>query len=335
MGGTTAWYDTAGRMSSGSIAPELEWQGRATDITVSAGFATFATGEASWLGHGDFSQIFAPAGAASRFRAEVAGSIDGNSYSGGSRALTARGELRMHVAAPSAGFWVGGTAAAGGTSTSTGRASVGPTVGVWGRRQVWNFMAVLNPYRLEGYWITETQGRAATSIGLVDVMGYVGWRGAPGAAGIPNTAWAGGTCTARVTPQAALVFAAGTYPSDLLQAVPHGRYLSAGIRLSRYRPLAWVPSSTGHALYARTRGVGELRFAVPGASRVDLVGDWTAWKPVPLRRASDGRWILRTNLASGVHRFNLVVDGDRWFVPEGSPAVDDGFGGKTSLLVVP
>jgi hypothetical protein len=39
-------------------------------------------------------------------------------------------------------------------------------------------------------------------------------------------------------------------------------------------------------------------------------------------------------LPPGVYRFNLIVDGERWIVPEGVTAVDDGYGGKTCLLVV-
>jgi hypothetical protein len=191
------------------------------------------------------------------------------------------------------------------------------------------------PYRLEGYWFNEAQGRASTSIGRVDLTAYLGGRRAPSAAAIPNTAWGGGTLAVWFTPQVALVLGAGTYPSDLLQTLPKGSYLSAAIRLSRHRPPTWAPASTGHALYAAARGASELRFAVPGASRVDLVGDWTGWQAVPLQRAADGRWVVRVRLEPGVHRFNLVVDGQRWIAPEGSAAVDDGFGGKTSLLVVP
>ncbi len=65
------------------------------------------------------------------------------------------------------------------------------------------------------------------------------------------------------------------------------------------------------------------------------MGTWTGWQPVPLERAADGRWVIRVTLGPGTYRFNLVIDGERWIVPDGVAAVDDGFGGKTGLLVVP
>jgi hypothetical protein len=66
-----------------------------------------------------------------------------------------------------------------------------------------------------------------------------------------------------------------------------------------------------------------------------VAGDWTAWRPVPLEQALDGRWILRLQLAAGIYRFNLIVDGERWIVPAGFATVDDGFGGKAGVLVIP
>jgi Glycogen recognition site of AMP-activated protein kinase len=335
IGGNSVGYDTAGTVRSASISPLFEWNRRILYSTVSGAVAAFEGGEWTTQGHGDLSLLFGPASGATPLRAEVLGSLDGSAHSSGYRTAATRAEMRFHAAGRSAGVWVGGTGATGWTSNSTGVATaLGPTVGVWGRHQAWIFTAVWNPYRLEGYWFSELQARASTSLGPVDLLGYVGCRGSPTASAIPNSTWGGGTLAVWLTPQTALVLGGGNYPLDLLQALPKGRYVSAAIRLSRGRPAIWAAPSTGHALYAQARGERELQFTVAGASRVDVVGDWTGWQPIPLRRGPSGRWILRADLTPGVHRFNLVVDGERWIVPEGSAAVDDGFGGKTSLLIV-
>jgi hypothetical protein len=132
-----------------------------------------------------------------------------------------------------------------------------------------------------------------------------------------------------------VVLSGGSFPLDVLQALPAGRYVSIAIRFAARRQTAPPGITTGRAVYTMERGTTELRFSVPGARQVDLVGDWTAWRPVALDRAADGRWTLRVTLTPGVYRFNLVVDGDAWIAPPGVAAVDDGFGGKTGLLVVP
>ncbi len=336
LAGNTVGYDTAGGVRSLSVAPLVEWQRRLAYATVSGALAGFEAGEWTSQGHADLSLLFAPARSLSVLRAEGVGSADGSVHSGGYRTAATRGEFRLHLAGRSAGWWAGGTAATGWTSNSTGVTTAwGPTAGLWGRRGPGNAVVVWNPFRLQGAWYQQVEGRVSVSAGPVEVMGYAGWRRAPGVSGLPTGGWGGGTMTLWFTPRAAFVLGGGSYASDLLQALPRGHYLSAAIRLSGRRPSAWAGRSGAHALYAHDRGEAELRFAVPGASHVDLVADWTGWQPVPMERAPDGRWLLRVTLAPGVHRFNLVVDGERWIVPEGIAWVNDGFGGKTSLLVVP
>jgi hypothetical protein len=65
------------------------------------------------------------------------------------------------------------------------------------------------------------------------------------------------------------------------------------------------------------------------------MGDFTDWKPQPLIALGSGRWIISDALASGVHHLNVRFDGGPWVVPSGISAVDDGFGGRVGLLVVP
>jgi hypothetical protein len=74
-----------------------------------------------------------------------------------------------------------------------------------------------------------------------------------------------------------------------------------------------------------------------GAADADLfvAGDWTDWKPVPMRR-SGSRFTMDARLASGVYRFSFVDAAGTWFVPETYPGrIPDGMGGFQALLIVP
>jgi hypothetical protein len=64
------------------------------------------------------------------------------------------------------------------------------------------------------------------------------------------------------------------------------------------------------------------------------MGDFTTWRPVPLRPAGNGSWFLTVQLEPGTHQVNLRVDGGAWAVPPGLPVVTDEFGGSVGLLVI-
>jgi hypothetical protein len=65
-----------------------------------------------------------------------------------------------------------------------------------------------------------------------------------------------------------------------------------------------------------------------------IAGDFTGWKPVPMRR--DGsRWTYTATLAPGVYHYAFVAADGTWFVPESVPGrQDDGMGGHVAVLVV-
>lgn len=84
-------------------------------------------------------------------------------------------------------------------------------------------------------------------------------------------------------------------------------------------------------------GARRVRFSLraPGADSVALVGDFTRWQAAEMRRGTGGHWSLVQILAPGVYRYAFQVDGN-WHVPEEAPnQVDDGFGQKNLMLVVP
>jgi 1,4-alpha-glucan branching enzyme len=73
----------------------------------------------------------------------------------------------------------------------------------------------------------------------------------------------------------------------------------------------------------------------PGARRVWLRADATAWRAVELARDPGGGWSAALPLASGTHRVLVRVDDGPWRAPANLPAVDDDMGGRVGLLVVP
>jgi hypothetical protein len=129
--------------------------------------------------------------------------------------------------------------------------------------------------------------------------------------------------------------AAGTYPRDLT-GFTRGRFVNVGVRVPLVRGA--VPGGgDGRGVEIRPGSNGEptrVVFALDGAARVDIVGEWNAWTPAPLTRVAAGRWQALLPLGRGAWRFSLVVDGERWVVPAGVPRLPDDFGGEVGVLVI-
>lgn len=335
LGGSRVEFDNSTTLSAASVAPFIEWAGGIVYASLWSSLAAFDESEWGVQGRGDISLLSPRLAPTSLLRVEFLGTLSGTYHSSEYRTAATRGEARLHVAGRRAGLWVGGVGGTGWTSDTGGVAtSIGPTLGVWGRETDWAVAAVFTPLRIEGFWFPELDARVSATIGPADVLGFAGWRDGAGASGVGSSAWGGISASLWFAERAALVLAGGNYPSDLLQGLPSGRFVSAAIRVTNRRATTWTYRPSGRPIYDRERDGGTLRFSVPGAGRVQVVGDWTGWEPVPLLRASDGGWVLGVELAPGVYRFNLIVDGDRWIVPEGVIAVDDGFGGQAGLLIV-
>ena len=78
-----------------------------------------------------------------------------------------------------------------------------------------------------------------------------------------------------------------------------------------------------------------LGVRAPDARVVELTGDFLGWEPLRMSRVAAGWWEARVNVAPGVHRVNVRVDGARWMVPQGLAARRDDFGSEAGVLIVP
>jgi hypothetical protein len=334
--GTRVRFDTVATLTSGSVGPFLEWQRGGAFTTLSGSVSGFERGDWAAQGRGDLSLLVDPLGPLSPLRLELVGAVAGTYHTRGFRTAATRGELRFHVSGRYVGVWAGSVAGTGWVSSGDALATAaGATTGVWGRYGPTRVGLSFVPLRIEGSWFPEVDLRGSSLAGPVEVAAYGGWRGSPAASGIDASARGGGSATWWVTQNVALVLAGGSYSSDLLQGLPGGRFLAGGLRLATRRPLVLSVRPVAPPAYRREDGSGRLRFVVPGARRVEVVGDWTQWQPVPMERARDGAWVLNVALPSGVYRFNVILDGEQWAVPSGVASVDDGFGGQTGVFIVP
>jgi 1,4-alpha-glucan branching enzyme len=74
----------------------------------------------------------------------------------------------------------------------------------------------------------------------------------------------------------------------------------------------------------------------PGATRVNLAGDFNGWDPVahPMNRQPDGAWLLQVALHHGHHQYVFLVDGQRMLDPKAHGVARDPRGAKVSIVAV-
>lgn len=107
--------------------------------------------------------------------------------------------------------------------------------------------------------------------------------------------------------------------------------LLAGPELRQAPPVATEAASPSAVV---TRFV----FVAPAALQVAVTGDFVSWNPagVPLENAAgSGVWTVEIPLAPGIHHYVFIVDGTQWRPDPNASQVDDGFGEKNSVLLVP
>jgi hypothetical protein len=167
-----------------------------------------------------------------------------------------------------------------------------------------------------------------------------------------NSAWGGVTASVPLWEDLFLTANAGSYPADLIQSLPAGRYVAVGFRL----PDGWLgpyrrpppppppparpvelPVTARLALVMGTAydstNIREVRVWAPGSRRVELIADFVDWIPVPLIRQPDGEWRGYYRVPPGLHRVNILVDGEI-DAPVNWPLERDEFIGTVALVMV-
>lgn len=168
--------------------------------------------------------------------------------------------------------------------------------------------------------------------------------------------WRSVTGSWRVSERLAIVAGAGSYPLDLLQGFPAGRFTTVSLRFTPDRaafgalsatatsptaaasggtaPGAATPALSALVVRALSDGRHRIRVRALGATTVELQGSMTAWAPVPLTAEGDGWFAVDLPIAAGTHELVLRRDGGAWTVPPGLTVRVDEFGMKTGVVVV-
>jgi 1,4-alpha-glucan branching enzyme len=77
-------------------------------------------------------------------------------------------------------------------------------------------------------------------------------------------------------------------------------------------------------------------FTAPGASSVQLAGEFTHWdqKPVNLQKGADGIWRIILELAPGEHHYRFLVDGQWRDDPQSALHVPNPYGSQDAVRQV-
>lgn len=354
-------YDDAARATVVSVTPAVMFEGERTTLSAAGSFTRFAGGlwSAQAIAAGSrFSEARGP------FRSELSAQFETNSHRGALRTAFLLAQGRGHLIDDGyRGVWLG--AGAGHAWRSPSGASVlRADVGAWTqfRGATIRLTAAQNVVAMShrsvsatpNFEVAAVSARSETvsrsTIRFLDTEAHVAWSGGrvalDAAAGRrtssddlqANTWLLGGSL--ELTDRLALVGTAGANAVDLAQGLPGGRYATIALR---------VTTRAGDALEMRSRSRASARdfetwrqadgtvllvVHAPRARRVELMGDFTDWRPMSLRRQTGDHFAARIHLPAGSYRINVRVDGGMWTAPPGTTPVADDYNGAAGLLVI-
>lgn len=218
----------------------------------------------------------------------------------------------------------------------------------------------------DDYQLMEASGitlwRQAMHYTLHDLTGDVSWRSARWfvAAGLGRRDGVDATQGSakssmfsagwQATPSLLLIAQAGEQMADVVRGVPQARYAAGVIRWTPFRArgmrrasVSSMPSAAStreqrgpEILVTRGErgGVIELRIAATADAVVEVMSSTTDWSIVRLTREGD-TFVHRLTLPSGTHRIAVRINGGMWRAPLGLVPVEDDFGTRVGLVVVP
>jgi hypothetical protein len=203
-----------------------------------------------------------------------------------------------------------------------------------GRR---GFVGVVPVHYTEGSVGVQVEG-ATSSLAMSGQL-----RRDPGAEHLIEPGYSATATVWRSSTQAFLVSVARQLP-DFVHGGDASQSVTVGIRLNEpspavarvraMRPIVQVGDASAATDENGGRPCRTLRVRAPAASRVEVMGDFTDWEPAELAPAGDV-FSASFELSTGSHRLVVRIDGGPWMPAANTPAVDDDFGGRVGLLVVP
>jgi hypothetical protein len=336
LSGARIEYDTLQALNSLSLSGLSEWHTPRLFARLAGGFTDFRDAGSSLQARGSLAGWVAPGGESGPLRLELGGGLGGSHHSDGFNVVLGRVDARAHLLGPTFGAWIGASLARAKTSyDSSAFNGVVPNAGVWWQVGSARGTVSYQSARVAGDAYPEADLALTMTRGALDMSLYAGVREWPYDPGAFDEVWAGGTAAYWVSRRAAIIVAGGKYPADVMQGAPDGQFVSLGLRLTPRRVHPTPLSAVAPIVFTSEVGApARIDFEIDGVATVDIAGDWNGWQPQPLASDGRGRWRVPSGLEPGVYRFNLRLDGVRWYVPEGVPTVDDGFGGSVGVLIV-
>lgn len=334
---------------STTLSPTITISGARGSLGLGGTFARVDA--ASWSRQGVLQgSLFTPVSARG-WMLEGSGTAGGARFPSGFATGQGLGALRVHRLGGTLSSWAG--AAAGGMYDGA----------AWRRVQQLEFGSTLSgaQSRLtlmltpaavdDSLQYTDLLAMYGTAVGAVDVSLSLGGRAGATLPIVGGDArlWGGANFNWWVQPRVAFTAGVGTYPVDLAQGFPAGRYVSAGLRFGARRSLTSIAQASARvtATAAREAGISaftvrpdgadgiSIRVRAAGAARVEVAGDLTRWAPVRLEAAGDGWWWARLpSTGSDVIEVAVRVDGGPWLTPPGADPVRDEFGGLSGRVTL-
>lgn len=89
-------------------------------------------------------------------------------------------------------------------------------------------------------------------------------------------------------------------------------------------------------MYGKGRKKGTVRFAVQadGGKKVAVVGTFSDWLPVQMRKQKDGSFVANIAVPPGNHEYKFIIDGE-WVVdPDHGAWALNPYGTLNSLAIV-
>ncbi len=348
LGGSVVQYD--GFLSSGALygTPLLRLDGRSYSVAAQGSYVLFESGNRILQGTAAGAWLTPRLGP---LRGEVSASAGVTGYEDYPTYGHVLGRGKLHLIGNGVGAWVAG---ATGSSFfgSNWDAATELTLGAWAATPAFGGGITLIHSRLLDSTFTDVVagGRWRTPVGELD--GSLGLR----TSGVSTGGGVFGEIGARfrLSSRFAILANGGRYPADPVRGVLAASYASLGLRFdlipSRRTPLASLSTALTRAVPAAAdrggnasalltvqpsaSGFALLRVSAAGATRVELMGEFTDWEPLTLAQVRPGTFEILLRLQPGSYRLNVRLDGGPWIVPSGARAEDDDFGQKVGIVLV-
>ena len=348
---TDVQYDGFLASGAASISPTMRWQhpGGRGFFSARGTYLQFQSGRRSIDGSANGSW-FTPL--ARHWRGELGAAAGASDYANIASFSHGQVDARLHLMDEDRGGWIAAT---------MGRSSFGGgarpvtvvAVGMWLLRTDKTMFVSVDRSFIGDTAYTDLRSSAQWRRDRVVLEGVVGTRlwSSGGGRGV----FGEGSATLTLGRQAALVVSAGRYATDVVSGSLAGRYVTAAIRLgtitvrrpatpvfsgnSRARESHSSSSTTDARLEIETRRDDDVRLTVytPGATVVEISGDFTDWRPVGLSRSptTADAWVASFRIPRGIHRINVRRDGGPWMAPGGTTRGADDYDGEVGVFVLP